>query len=477
MLNNRSIACILFLFSVVGIHAQNKQLLYNFSEIPQSLMLNPGGKLPGKAYIGVPLFSGIYASASSSGLSVYDAFEDGKFDDINARLDYGINELNRNDVQRASEQIELLNAGFDIGGRFNNLFLSFGIYKEIDFFNYWPEDMAHLAYYGNQTTPSRVYDFSDANIKGEAITVFHVGLQHKPNEKWTIGGRFKFYSSHMDVTSTQNTGRFQGGSGGQQLVNADVEVHTSGNSRLKEVYRYIRDDVFDGNVNPVSDAIDLHKKVYTEGPFIGKNLGVGVDLGFTYEPNKRWLYSASILDLGFIKHNDDVINYNVDAVYGFDGTSSNPGGGVDDLLDVLDGNFSKTENSESYTNMRPVEFYGSVMYRFGYFRSNKPCHCGTTSREHPAAVGLQLYAEKRPRYPQAALTAFYYRKIWEALRIKGTYTVDKYSKSNIGLGLSAHFANFNLYFLADNLLEYGNLADANTLSFQMGLNYIFPAGK
>src|SRR5690606_13233861 len=112
MLNNCSIACILFLFSVVGLHAQNKQLLYNFSAIPQSLMLNPGGKLPGKAYIGVPLFSGVYASASSSGLSVYDAFEDGKFANVNERLEYGINELNRNDVQRASEQIELLNAGF-----------------------------------------------------------------------------------------------------------------------------------------------------------------------------------------------------------------------------------------------------------------------------------------------------------------------------------------------------------------------------
>src|SRR5690606_16680689 len=112
MLNNRTIACIFFLMSVVGINAQNKQLLYNFSEIPQALMLNPGGKLPGRAYIGVPLVSGLYGSASSSGISVYDAFEDGKFVEANPndpnetkmdrRFNYVARRLNRNDSQRAS---------------------------------------------------------------------------------------------------------------------------------------------------------------------------------------------------------------------------------------------------------------------------------------------------------------------------------------------------------------------------------------
>lgn len=79
MLINRSFACVFFFLSMMGLFAQNKQLLYNFSEIPQSLMLNPGGKLPGRAYIGVPLVSGLYGSASSSNMSIYDAFEDGRF--------------------------------------------------------------------------------------------------------------------------------------------------------------------------------------------------------------------------------------------------------------------------------------------------------------------------------------------------------------------------------------------------------------
>jgi len=476
MLNKRSIACAFAFMSVVSLFAQNKQLLYNFSEIPQSLMLNPGGKQPGRAYIGVPLVSGFYLGASSSNISVYDAFDDNKFTGPNRmdqRLEYVINKLDRNDTQRATEQLELLSAGFEIGNLFNKYFLSFGLYKEIDFFNYWPDDMAYLAHHGNRV-PGRRFNMADANIKGEVVTVLHVGLQHQLNDKWTIGGRLKFYSSNMDVTSTNNKGFVGSGTESDQIFNGDAEVLTSSNARLKEIYRYLRDDVFDGDINPVRDAIDMHRKVYAEGPFITGNIGVGIDLGFTYEPSRNWAYSASIIDLGFINHSDDVLNYEVTGSYGFDGTGSGTTAG--DPLQVIEGDFEKTNNADSYTTMRPVEFYASAMYRFGYFRSNKPCNC-PTSKEPPSAIGLQLFAEKRPRNPEVALTAFYYRKIWEPLRIKATYTVDKYSKTNLGLGLSSHFANFNFYLLANNLLEYGNLADANTLSLQMGLNYVFPVKR
>src|SRR5690606_21946293 len=298
MLIKRSIACVFAFMSMVGLYAQNKQLLYNFSEIPQSLMLNPGGKQPGRAYIGVPLVSGLYAGAASSGISVYDAFEDGKFkgstesDRMNQRLEYVIDRLDRNDTQRASEHIELLSAGFEIGNIFNTYFLSFGLYKEIDFFNYWPEDMADLAYNGNINAGGRRFNLADANIKGEVVTVLHVGLQHELNEKWTIGGRLKFYSSNMDVTSTNNKGFVGSGAESDQIFNADAVVHTSNNQRLKEIYRYIRDDIFDVDVDPISDAIALHRKVYAQGPFISKNIGVGIDLGFTYDTSENWSYSA-----------------------------------------------------------------------------------------------------------------------------------------------------------------------------------------
>jgi hypothetical protein len=38
----------------------------------------------------------------------------------------------------------------------------------------------------------------------------------------------------------------------------------------------------------------------------GKDLGLGFDLGLTYYPKKNIQFTASILDVGFIKHSKDV---------------------------------------------------------------------------------------------------------------------------------------------------------------------------
>jgi hypothetical protein len=37
--------------------SQNKQILYNFTSVPQSLMINPGADVSYKFYFGVPLMS------------------------------------------------------------------------------------------------------------------------------------------------------------------------------------------------------------------------------------------------------------------------------------------------------------------------------------------------------------------------------------------------------------------------------------
>lgn len=87
-------------------------------------------------------------------------------------------------------------------------------------------------------------------------------------------------------------------------------------------------------------------------------------------------------------------------------------------------------------------------------------------------LGAQLYAITRPRGPQAALTAFYHRRFGNFMALKTTYTIDKFSYTNIGLGLSLQAGPVNFYAMADNLLSYRNLAASNYASFQLGLNII-----
>ena len=79
---------------------------------------------------------------------------------------------------------------------------------------------------------------------------------------------------------------------------------------------------------------------------------------------------------------------------------------------------------------------------------------------------------KRPRGVQAALTGFYQRNLGRTLSLRTTYTVDKYSWTNVGLGINLQAGPVNFYVLADNILDYANLADSPYASLQFGFNII-----
>ena len=73
------------LMLTMGISAQNKQILYDFNEIPQSLLLNPGMETDFKWYVGVPLLSGVSGYVGSNGISINDIFANDGID-INVKV-------------------------------------------------------------------------------------------------------------------------------------------------------------------------------------------------------------------------------------------------------------------------------------------------------------------------------------------------------------------------------------------------------
>jgi HAE1 family hydrophobic/amphiphilic exporter-1 len=128
----------------------------------------------------------------------------------------------------------------------------------------------------------------------------------------------------------------------------------------------------------------------------------------------------------------------------------------------------------------PTKLYSSLRYNFGSpGQSRDACDCNPRTAgkrnnriQYPNSLGGQLYVINRPRGPQAALSAFYMRRLGNALALKTTYTVDKFSSTNIGLGLNLQAGSVNFYVMADNLLAFRNVADSHYQSFQFGLNII-----
>ncbi|MEH6764822.1 MAG: DUF5723 family protein [Aequorivita antarctica] len=460
------------ILSLVGVFAisQNKQILYGFDDIPQSLMLNPGSKVLQKKHYGIPFLSQIHFNGGSSGVSVYDIFKDGN-DNINDRITKKIFEMKNTDFFTATQQLELINFGWRAK---NEIYFSGGIYQEFDFIAYFPRDLAILAWEGNRDYLNYEFDLGEISTTGDLLTVYHFGLNKQISKKLTVGARLKLYSSMFSYRSVNNSGTFVTRLGDENseniyehtVQNADVTVETSGYASLREL---------DGAGQVTSEILGR--------AFFGGNIGVGVDLGFTYEINKAWTLSASALDVGAIFHSKDVENYRAQGTYTLDGInlifpplsdgeSTFPYYG--DLEDEVEREIPIDTLHNGYTQFRPIKFNAGLSYGFGRFNSTGACDCLNVGGEnlHKQNIGLQFYSIFRPKGPQMAGTFFYHRRLTEYLSAKATYTVDSYSFSNVGLGVSADIGKINFYILADNLIKYSNLAMAKSVSLQLGFNII-----
>ena len=457
----RKVFLVLMLLIVVNSFSQNKQVLYNLTSVPQSLMSNPGADFKYKYYFGVPLLSGFSFKVGSSGFSAYDLFaNDGV--DFNQKLRSVVYSASRSDHGAINEQIEIFNGGIKLGDWLENKgYLSFGLYQEFDFWSYMPKDLAILALDGNQNYIGKTFDLSDLSVKAEMLSVLHVGYHKNITDQLIVGARGKIYFSGFNATSTKNSGYIitkpSNTTVYEQIINSDLALNTSG------ISKYIDED-YDGDV-----ASDVQKQL-----LLGGDLGLGFDLGFTYYPKENTQITASILDVGFIHHTKDVENFRYKGYYKYEGMNPNftdvddPDGVYSDFQDAvkLDTLYNK------YTTWRPVKLNASYQYSYGT-STDDDCVCVASEKRYKNSVGAQFFMMSTPRLPITALTGFYQRKISNKLQLKATYTLDSYSYTNIGLGLSATLGKFNMYFMGDNLLGYRDVSKANSLSFQFGFNFIF----
>jgi len=457
-------ALILLLLMQSVCFSQNKQVLYNFTSIPQSSLVNPGADVSYKFYFGVPVLSGISANMGSSSFSAYDLFANNGVD-FNDKLRNIVRNSSNRDKTQINEQLELFSGGFRVGGRDSQSYVSFGAYQEFDFLLYFPKDLAILALDGNQNYIGKSFNLGDLNVRAEVLSVFHVGFHKKLNEKLVLGGRAKIYSSGANATSTKNSGYIYTGQNAgtpniyNQSISSNLELKTSGIASFTK-------DEYEGSI-----AGDIAHNTFFNG-----SLGVGLDAGLTYYLKENLQFTASVIDLGFIRQSKDIETLTYKGDYTYNGVNPNfdAANEPEDVFDEFDRAIPRDTLYDKYTTRRPTKFNSSIQYSFGERRSNADCNCRQqTTTKYVNAVGAQLFAMTMPTEPYVAITAFYKRNIFEKLDFKATYTFDPYSNKNIGLGLSGTLGKLNMYVLVDNVLEYKDVSKANSLAFQFGFNFIF----
>lgn len=452
-----------FLCGLITSVAQNKQVLYGFDKIPQGLLLNPGAEVSYKYHIGVPMLSGISVTAGTSGITLADLFRDDNVGifagtNFNTKLSNALAKLGDNDYAYINTQIEALSGGYKIN---NRDYISAGFYTELDAFISYPKDGLTLITEGNAAYLNKAFSVAQFNVKAEVVGVLHAGISRKFNNRFTAGTRLKIYSGSANVVSTNNEGTFTTTKGTDNIyVNSlnrlDVEANTSG--------LLSSEDKFDATFGSIYG-----------GSFFGGNFGLGLDFGFTYYLNQQIEITASLLDVGFVSYSKNTNNATIKGDYTFSGIEFQYTNAAD-YWAQLETDFEKKvpreRNNNSYTTMRPIKLNGSYTYRFGKSRNEANCHDITYKDFYDNGVGGQLYADFRPNGIRFAFTGFYERKFSNYLNTKVTYTIDDFSATNFGVGISANIWKLNIYGMVDNIFKLSDVANAHRASLQFGINYI-----
>lgn len=464
----RQLTVIFFALLMVGCFSsssQNKQVLYGLDEAPQSLLLNPGGRVTQKMHFGIPFLSQIHLSGGATGLSIFDIFgETGE--DINNKIERKIFEMSNSDFFVVNQQLELFNFGWRSKKDF---YFSGGLYQELDMMTYFPRDLAILAWNGNANYLDYPFDLGEINTTADLLTVYHFGVNKEITDNLTLGVRAKIYSSLLNYRSTNNRGTFttrladpsSNNIYEHRLDDANVLVQTSGIASLQDNF----------------SASQLLGRA-----FFGGNLGFGLDLGGTYDINSQWTATASVLDFGVISHSKDVESYRASGSYVLDG--------IELLFPPLsqgEETFPYYENLENeieeaipidtlntaYSQWRPTQINAGLAFNFGErVAGGDECDCLSRGKavKRAQAIGVQYFSVFRSKGPQMAGTLYYYRRLWDFLSAKATYTVDPFSNSNVGLGIVGDLGRFNFFIAMDNILRYENIAKAKSVSLQLGFN-------
>jgi hypothetical protein len=451
------ILVLIFTF-LIGLNSfsQNKQVLYDFAGLPQTLLLNPGLETDYKFHIGVPLLSGFSSEIKSTGFSLAEIFSVNN-NSITNKISAVLNKIDADDYLKVNTQIEVFSAGF----RFDKkTYISFGFYQELDAIGYLPKDAFTLINEGNTSYLNKSFSISEMIYKLDVLGVIHAGISRKVSDELTLGGRFKVYSSALNLETSNNSGTFTTGLGNNnmyihQLDNVNLNLRTSG---LRSNNEYI------------SDA-----RTYIENSLLGGNLGAGIDLGFTYHATPQLQFSGSLIDFGFVHHTKNIQNQLIVGSFTFEGIEFEFDSNRNywqELDAALKEQLPIVENQDSYTSWRPAKLNAAIKYSFGEKRS-KYCFDNTLKDFYTNAFGAQLYSVFRPLRQQFALTSFYEKSFSNKLQAKITYTIDDYSYNNIGVGVSAKIWKINFYGILDNLTKLSDISSSNNVSLQFGFNLLF----
>ena len=419
---------VVFMMNSSLLHAQTGTMLYS-SGVPQSYYLNPATQPGCSVFVGVPIVSSTFVEVGNSAFAVNNLFyNDTQSDSVlnplhsPADLNKFLNNFKKANYLSGNFAFNVLSFGF----RVKDMYFTFDLTEKLNNEISYSKDLIELLAVGN--TDHQVFDLSTTGIHINEYMEMAVGISKRFNDMLSVGIRPKLLLGQAIMNTT----------------NEDITLNTSHD-------RWVLNSKFDMNICipgvylPVDNGkVDLTKEMKFDSTLsslsdyrklVTGNKGLGIDIGVHVNPIPQLQFSASVLDLSYIKWKYYTNTLSQDGSYSFDGFKVSAKDTSDFALNILDSlkkSLTPTATQASFVS----HLYPKVIVGGRFF----------------LLPGFDLGAVSRIDFKETIDPHVYLVANWRpstALGISASYGLFTGSPTTFGLGLSFRLGPLSTYILSD----------------------------
>ena len=472
----KKIAIILTLCGVFGIGqnllGQQANIMYFMKDNPLQHNLNPAFQPECNFYIGFPGFSSLNVSAGNNSLTFSDIYYgkviDGRRQTVSflhptmgqEGIDHFLKTLRNNTRLYSNVGISILSFGF----RADKSYFTFDVSNRLEAQMIVPKAIPAVFFRGVQDEDGEtVFSLRNLSVSTTAYTQLALGYSLDLDEQWNVGTKFKFLLGHANLNSDF---------GDLSLKISKERWLLSGNSSIRtSAPGLVIPEREDGTLD-LDSIFDFNKGDLRFSNLIS-GTGAGIDLGVTYNLLENLQFSASVVDLGFIRWSKNLHKIRKEGDFEFDGIvydiNNDSINYWDEYRDMLESMYAVENNPAAYKTWLTTKIHAGVEYSI----LNDKIGFGLLSKTY--VTNKKMFEELiissnfRPFYP---------------LSVSLGYSLFDGRWSNLGCGLNVNAGPVNFFLSADNIpLKYakggGMLIPTNTkaMHVSMGMNFVFGRKK
>ena len=445
------ILILLLAMTIADASAQISQVLY-YMNLPQKHLINPALRPSNSLYIGLPVISGINLKMDNNFVNFPDLFMKDQPSDLTYSFlphdnsgDEFLAKIKDKNSLESEATIQLFGLGFSVG---KDSYVFLDINDHIDGNIVLPGDLIKLAINGNEEFIGSKIDLS--SFRGDLKYYREIGFGFSKYliNKLRIGVKGKMLFGIASASVDNRLLELTINDADTYMLDADLIVNISAPVKIN----------IDSDNNIRSFGLDDSRFDTGKGKrdfFLGKkNIGLGLDIGATYDISDKIVVSAALTDIGFIKWKKDVTNLQAKS--------------QNELLDSLK-NVIIDYSNDPFTTWLP----------FGVTLG------GSYNLTERFSLGLLSYSRVIDKQIRESLTLSANVNLGNALSTSLSYTVANHRIDNFGAGLAFRAGISQFYILSDRIpLMWNKIkidskntislpTNWNTFNLRLGMNIAF----